>query len=163
MPLSLHLLIHLSLALLAGYLVGKRFGKPYTGLMAGFVGGFLIDLDHILEYLLVFGRHFNLWYFLEGREFLISNAIHLWLHAWEYLPLLLLAALICRRRKALKTALLALALSGSIHLLSDSLINYFPLKYYSLIYRHSVGYSAERLLNPEQYQENLKRKFELGI
>ncbi len=163
MPLSLHLSIHLLLALLSGYLVGRATGRPLIGLVAGFAGGFLIDTDHIFEYLLVFGWNFNFSHFLEGREFLVSNTIHLWFHVWEYVPFLLLAAWAFRRHEAVKTIVLALAMAVSIHLLSDSLINSFPPKYYSLLYRQSVNYSAEKLLSPEQYQENLERKAELGI
>lgn len=163
MPLYLHLSIHFGLALLAGYLVGRHFKKNVLGLIAGLLGGFLIDLDHVLEYLLVFNWHFNLGYFLEGREFLAADKIYVWFHAWEYVPLLVLLAIVFKKYKALETFLFALALAASVHLLSDSAINQYPLEYYSLIHRQEVNFSAEKLLSPEEYAKNQELKKALGL
>lgn len=164
-PLPVHLLIHFSLAVLAGYLVGRYFNKIWLGVIAGVLGGFLIDLDHILEYFLVFGLHFNFTYFITGREFLVSDQMHVWFHAWEYAPLLLLAAWLFWRNKKIAVAafLGGLALGGLVHLTTDSLINLFPPQNYSLIYRWQQNFSAEKLLSPEQYQKNLEEKIELGL
>jgi len=163
MPLSFHLFIHFSLALLAGGLAGYYLKRLDIGLVAGFIGGFLIDLDHVLEYILTFGWSFSLQHFLEGRQFLISDQIHLWLHAWEYVILLVILARIFWRKKALGIFLIILALASFVHLLSDSLINNYPLKYYSLSYRQEVNFSAEKLLNPAEYLKNQKLKRELGL
>jgi len=163
MPLALHLSLHLIIALAVGYTFGRYFKNVTLGLIAGFVGGFFIDLDHILEYFLTLPWPFHLTYFLQGREILISDKIRLWFHAWEYLPVLLLAAWLLRRRRKLTVFLLTVAVAAGVHLLSDSLINAYPLKFYSLSYRASVNFSAARLLPPEKYQENLKDKAELGL
>ena len=63
MPLALHLGIHFALAVLSGYLLGSYFNNKKLGVIFGILGGFLIDLDHVLEYFLVFGPSFNLQYF----------------------------------------------------------------------------------------------------
>lgn len=164
-PLSLpvHLFIHFILAVLVGYLVGRRCQRVEIGIIAGILGGFFIDLDHILEYFLVFGPHFNLTYFLEGRQFLASDKIHLWFHAWEYIPFFLILAWLWRDRKAAATFLLALALSGFIHLVSDCLINQYSPRNYSLFYRAQNDFAAPRLLSPEQYYEYQSDRQELGI
>ena len=160
LPLPLHLSIHFVLAVLAGYLVGRHFKKIWLGIIGGVIGGFFIDLDHVLEYFLVFGPHFNFIYFAAGRQFLVSNKIHLWFHAWEYVPIVLAAAwLFWRQRKiAVATFLCALALGGFVHLVTDCVVNEFPPQNYSLIYRWSKDFSAPRLLSPEQYQRNLEHK-----
>ena len=162
-PLPLHLTIHFVLAVLIGYLVGRYFKKLWPGIIGGVLGGFFIDLDHILEYFLVFGPHFNLSDFLNGRQFLVSGQIHVWFHAWEYIPILLLIAWLCRKQKAVATFILALTLGGFIHLISDCRINNYPPRNYSLIYRYEVGFSAKHLLNAEQYAKYLKDRQEIGL
>ncbi len=163
MPLPLHLLIHFGLALLTGYLAGRYFKKLEMGIVAGFIGGFLIDFDHVLEYLITFGPQFSLQYFLEGRQFLITDQIHLWFHAWEYIIVLIILARIFRTKQILAAFLITLAFASGIHLLTDSIINNYPLKYYSLSYRQELGFSAQKLLSPAEYQKNQKIKKELGI
>ena len=162
-PLPLHLAIHFILACLVGYLVGARFKKIWLGVVAGIIGGFLIDLDHILEYLLVYGWHFNITYFLEGRQFLTSGKIHIWFHAWEYIPLILIAARLLRPKKTIYVFLIALACGGFIHLVSDCLINQYPPQNYSLFYRYEKDFSAERLLSPTQYQKYIEDRQSFGI
>lgn len=162
MPLSLHIFIHFVLAILIGYLCGRHFKQVSLGVMLGFIGGFLIDLDHVLEYLLFFNWHFDLWGFLAGRQFLLSDQIHLWFHAWEYIIVLLLGAWIFKKYKILELVLFTLAVAMSVHILSDSFINNFPLKYYSLSYRAEMNFAAEKLLSPEEYLKNVELKRELG-
>ena len=166
LPLPIHLSIHFLMAVLSGLAVGLYFRKNVDwkiGLLAGVLGGFLIDLDHVLEYFFVFGLTFNIRHFIEGREFLLSDKIRLVFHAHEYFPLLVLSAYLTRHKKSLSVFLLALGFAGFVHLVSDSFINNYPLKNYSIIYRASKGFSAPALLSPAQYQNNLELKAELGL
>lgn len=163
LPLPLHLAIHLYLAILSGYLAGKYFKNIWLGLIVGVMGGFFIDLDHILEYLLVFNWHFNLQYFFEGRQFIKSDQIHLWFHAWEYILVLLLLAFVLRKKEIFKVILVTLAIAMSVHLLTDTIINKVPLKFYTLTYRAGLGFEAKNLMSPEAYQENQDLKRELGM
>lgn len=162
-PLPLHLFIHLFLSVLAGYLVGRFFNFRRLGIIAGILGGVLIDLDHVLDYFSVFGLRFNLGYFLEGRQFLVSDQIHTWFHAWEYIPVFLLIAWLFRRRRAVLAFILALTLGFFVHLVADSFINHYPFRNYSLLYRYQLNFSAPRLLDSEQYQKYLKDRQELGL
>jgi hypothetical protein len=163
MPLVFHLLIHFTLAILTGYLIGRYFNNIKLGLIFGILGGFLIDVDHVLEYFLVFGPTFNLQYFFEGRHFLLSDKIRLYFHAWEYFPILFILAWFFRKRKNIKIALITLALAGAVHLVSDIFINNFYFKYYSFYYRFRQDFSASCLLPSDIYQLNLDYKKELGI
>ena len=163
LPLPLHLFIHFFLAIATGYLLGRHFKKVWLGIIFGFLGGFLIDLDHVLEYFFVFGLRFNLVYFLQGREFLTGEKVHLIFHVWEYLPLLVLIAIIFRKRKIFQAAILTLAVAASVHLLTDCLINSYPVKFYSIVYRAENGYSAQKLFSPEQYIEMEESKIKLGL
>lgn len=163
MPLSLHLFIHFSLAVMSGYLPGRYFGLPLLGLLAGLLGGFLIDLDHVLEYFFVFGLNFNFDRFFSGWQFLKSDTIYLIFHAWEWVALFLVLAFLFRFRKNIKIFLLVFALAITVHLISDSLINNYPPRFYTISYRASQDFSAERLLSHEQWQGNLELKKELGF
>ena len=164
LPLSLHLSIHLALAALSGYLVGHFSKQPLVGVIAGLLGGFFIDLDHVIEYLLVFGPQFSLEQFLAGRQFLVSSQIFLVFHAWEYAFLLGILALIIKKRWPLAAVfILALAFSGVVHLASDSVINDYPLRNYSVIYRVRVGFQAEQLLNQEQYRQFMETRQYFGL
>ncbi len=166
LSLPIHLSIHFLMAVLSGLAIGLYFRKEADwrlGLLAGVLGGFLIDLDHVLEYFFVFGLNFNLNKFLDGYQFLTSDKIFLVFHAHEYFPILLLASYLSRKKKALSIFLLALGFAGFVHLISDSFINNYPLRNYSIIYRASKNFSAPALLSIEQYANNLELKVELGL
>lgn len=163
MSFPIHIYLHFLIAVLLGYAAGRYFKRPWLCLAVALVGGFLIDLDHLLEYFLVFGSHFNLHYFVQGREFLVSGRIYLLFHAWEWVALLALSAWLMRPKKRLKVILLTLAVALAAHLLSDCLINHYPPQFYSLGYRATQHFSAEKLLSPKQYQRNLELKADLGI
>ena len=163
LALPLHLSIHFFMAVLSGLIFGLIFKKVRLGLIAGILGGFLIDLDHVLEYFFVFGLKFNLIDFLNGRQFLTSDKLWLIFHGYEYFPLLIVSSYLLRKKKALSFFLITLAFAGFVHLVSDSYINNFPLKNYSIIYRASKNFSTPELLRPEQWERNLKAKAELGM
>lgn len=162
-PLYLHLMIHFSLAVLVGFLIGQLCHWRWGGLVGGILGGFLIDLDHVLEYFLVLGWRFNFNDFIDGRQFLISDRVHLYFHAWEYIPLLLLTVYILRKKRALIIILLALTFSGFVHLISDCFINNYPLRNYSIIYRWRSQFAVEHILNADQYSNYKITKEELGL
>lgn len=162
MPLPLHLFIHLVVALLVGYLVGRAFKQVEAGLLGGLLGGFFIDLDHVLEYFLIFGRGFNIFSFFEGRHFLASEKIYILFHAWEYVPFLFLLAWLLRKKKQWAVLMAALAMGMFIHLISDCLINNYPPRNYSLTYRYQVNFEAKELLNAEQYQKFIENKRYFG-
>jgi hypothetical protein len=163
MPLSIHLSIHFILAVLVGYYLGRRFKHLWLGIILGILGGFLIDLDHVLEYFFFYGPHFNLTYFIESRQFLLSDKIRIFFHAWEYFPLLLLIAWLFRQKQVLKMIFLTLAFAGLVHLITDVFINGYSLQYYSITYRALHHFSAPELLSPADYQLNQDYKQELGI
>lgn len=162
-PLPIHLSIHFLLAVLSGLLVGYYFKDRLICLLSAIAAGFFIDLDHALEYLLVFKGRFNLQYFFEGRQFLSSEQLHLWFHAWEFVPLLLIIAWLFRRQRVIKVVAVTMALAGAVHLATDVIINQVPPKFYLLSYRASQDFQMKNLMTPEVYQANQDLKEELGI
>ena len=149
MPLLLHIFIHFILAIGLGYGLGRYFKKPWLCLILALLAGWLIDLDHVLEYFLVFGPHFNLIYFLQGREFLLSDKIHILFHAWEWVLLLgSVACLIWKKKRTIAIVLITIAAGIFIHLWTDVFINQYAPQNYSIIYRATQGFSAPKLLSP---------------
>jgi hypothetical protein len=124
-------------------------GAP-VALTAGIaLGGFLIDVDHVVDYL-VFERQRDLRpgvflrYYLEGR----ARRVVLALHSYELFALLLLIAW---RTDAL--LLWGYVLGGLMHLLLDLLYNgelmpHSISAFYSFAYRLSRGFRTATLLGP---------------
>ncbi len=60
--------------------------------VSSFVIGVLLDADHVLEYLREFGVRVDVAHFFRASYEREYTKVYLWLHAWEWLPLLVLAA-----------------------------------------------------------------------
>jgi hypothetical protein len=163
LPLWLHLSIHFTVAVLGGYLLGLYYKKARLGVIAGFLAGFLIDLDHVIEYFIIYGLQFDLYQFLNGYQFLLSDKIYLVFHGYELVILFTLLAYLFRKKTNVKIFLIIFTISGFLHLVSDSVINNYPPKNYTYTYRAMNDFSAQKLLNNEQYQKNVNLKKELGL
>ncbi len=167
MPLYLHLSIHFLLAVLVGWIFWHASKFAWLSFVAAIMGGFFIDVDHIIEYIMVFHK-FSFVGFFNGWQFLWSGKNYLIFHGWEYLPILLLLAYLLRRRQKIAVFLAVLAAAGAVHLASDCLINRYPPEFYSLNYRLSRNFSAAELIpaqnlewNNQEYQkwfEEMKRE-----
>ena len=155
MNIYLHLSIHLILSFVPGIIAWRIWGKKWPAIIAGVIGGALIDLDHFIEYFLVFGWHFNYQYFMKGYQFLGSEYAYVIFHAWEYVAILLFLVLLFKN-KTLKTILFALALGFFVHLMADSIINDLSFATYSIIYRAKNEFQIERLSSPRSYAKHLK-------
>lgn len=158
MNLFLHLSIHFTLGVVAGligWLVTKRF---WASMIAGVLAGTLIDLDHLIEYWLVFGWSFNLSHFVQGFEYLESAKMRVVFHGWEYVIMLLAAYWALGRftrpwAGTVGAILLGVALGFFLHLSADSLINGIPVRSYSIVYRIVHGFEMEKMVTPEHWEE----------
>ncbi|MFZ4648251.1 MAG: hypothetical protein ACOYMB_01295 [Patescibacteria group bacterium] len=153
MPLWLHLSIHFLLAVLVGWIFWRASKFRCLSFIAAIMGGFLIDVDHIIEYIIVFHR-FSFYGFINGWQFLWSGKSYLIFHAWEFLPILLLLAYLLRRRQKIAIFLAVLAAAGAVHLATDCLINRYPLEFYSLDHRLLHRFSAQELIPAQNMELN---------
>lgn len=152
MGIALHLSIHVILGIVAGtiaWLITRRF---WASMIPAVLAGALIDLDHFIEYFLTFGWNFNLDQFIQGAEYLKSEKMRVFFHAWEYVIILLLAYWLVKNKK-LKAIFLGIALGLFFHLGGDALINGIPLKSYSIIYRAANNFKMEKMVTPEHWEE----------
>jgi len=159
MPLPLHLSIHLFFALLAGIIIWLIFRRHLLlAISGGILGGFLVDIDHFIDYFLAFHWNFNLSWFLQGYEFLKTDQIHLFFHAWEYVIILLSLGFLLKSKKLI-ILLFSLALGLFFHLTGDVLMNEgLTIKSYSMIYKIEQDFQIKKLVTPEHYQKDQEKR-----
>ena len=51
-------------------------------------GGVFIDLDHLFDYVVAFGFHWDIDNFLNGSHFKLNGKVYVPFHAYEYVLLL---------------------------------------------------------------------------
>ncbi len=167
-PLWLHESTHFLLSVLAAYIAWAYYGnknkKKKPGvlflLVLGIIAGFFVDLDHMFDYILVFGfNHFNLKEFLDGTQFLISRKFYVPLHGFEFVILLLIAFWYVKKLR-FKAVILTIALALFFHLMIDSVINNLYPKSYSIIYRAVNHFDFEPLMTPYEYQRFTRERQE---
>lgn len=164
MHLTLHLFIHFISSLVAGVIAWLFWGNALTALMAGFVGGFLIDLDHIIDYIVAFGLKIRISYFLNGYQFLKNDKIYVLFHGWEYVILSIIALFIAPISEEFKVVVGSLAIGSFFHLVVDRYINPgMSYKAYSLFFRVWKRFELQEIVTPEHYlkHQELKKKAEI--
>lgn len=156
--LIFHLSAHFFASIFAGYLVWKIWQEPIASFLAAIIGGVFVDLDHFIDYYFVFGFDFRLDYFFNSYQFLKSGKDYIFFHGWEYALILAILILFVRSRIA-KSIFLGLALGLFFHLVLDTVLNGLPAKSYSIIYRATRNFEAEKLIEPGHKEDYiLKRK-----
>ena len=130
MSLLLSELGHLLITLLIGLMLYRKF-KTFIVFPAVFLTGFLLDVDHLVDYFLFYGLHFNLGRFLLERHFIDAGTVIVPLHGWEYIPLLVILG-VKTHHKAFFYAL-AFGLLG--HITWDLTHNQAHFLSYSILYR----------------------------
>ena len=103
-------------------------------IMAGLLGDFFIDLDHLIDYFLLFGASFHLDQFIKGTQFALSGKNYVFFHAYEY-PIILFIIARFIKQKVFKMCVLAFALGLLLHLIVDVNQNGMIIPAYSIIYR----------------------------
>lgn len=178
MNIALHELIHLLLSLLPATIIIIAFKNMFKKhnylitllLITSLIGGFFIDLDHLIDYVLAFGFHFKLDYFIKGYQFLKSDKIYVLLHSYELVVFLLLISIIFMSFRALARNLsnkklmfislltFTLGLSMLLHVIFDVIENELPPQTYSLIYRIKNNFDTKNLVYPDHYRYHLEQK-----
>jgi len=162
MKLSKHLATHAFLGFLAGFITYLFFGQFLLSFTAGFVGGFAIDLDHLIDYFLVFGGNFKLDYFFKGYSYFKSGKMYILFHGFEYVMVLALLSFLINNT-AVQTILVGLAFGILIHLITDIKINNIPFQTYWVLKRIKNNFDIKYLTKPDQYQKFLQEKQSLGF
>jgi len=129
----------------------------WASFLSAIIGGVLIDLDHFIDYFLVFGKNFRLDYFNNGYQFLKSGNLYIFFHAWEYAIILMLLVFTIKS-KALKSVFLGLALGLLLHIGTDVVVDRIPPKTYLIINRIDKNFKLKELISPEHYAKDLIKR-----
>ena len=142
LELSMHEITHLFLTFLAAgstwFFCSRTQALKYKKILLTFLGAFLgeffLDTDHLFDYVLAYGTHFRLDYFLQGRMFDKLHKTYVPLHGWEWI--IILGIVICFVKNiSLRIFLTALTLGVLFHMIYDMFYNHYSFLGYSLIYR----------------------------
>lgn len=161
---------HLSLSLLIAIFIYHKWKKLAPSLIGALSGGLFLDIDHLVDYYLAFGTNFNITYFLKGYEFLKSDKIYVFLHAWEWVLLLFVLTLIISRfnlKKSVKLITVSLLLSFNLglasHLTIDTFTNKTIFQAYFLTYRLYRNFELKELVTTEHYTNHKLMKDKIKL
>ena len=129
---------HIIFSLLAALIAWKLYDPNnkeslIIGLIFAFFSGVLIDLDHLIDYFLTYGLHFDYNLFIHPEMLQKTGKSYVFFHAHEYVILLSLAARLVKD-KTKKLVLTALTLGMLFHLGVDILLG-VPFNLYFLTFR----------------------------
>lgn len=151
-----HISIHIFSSLIIGF-VFYFSGKNVFVILGAVVGGILIDIDHVIDYILAFGLDIDLNKFFRGEQFLKSNKIYLILHGWELVLITAIPALVFDNPGAGHFCL-GFSAALFVHLVSDVFINHMYFISYSYCYRIYKGYNVYELGTSVHIREHDKFK-----
>lgn len=128
---------HITLSIFAGCLAWRFYfpankSKLKISLLFAFISGVLIDLDHLIDYFLVF-PYFDFKLFMSAAVFSISGKNYVFFHAFEYVIILAVSTAFVKNR-TVKMILSALLLGMLFHLGVDILFG-VPMQAYFITHR----------------------------
>ena len=150
---NLHLIIDLSWHLIISslaFVIIYIFFKSWKLALLAFFSGTLIDLDHLVDYFLVYKINFRPEKFFKGYQFLESRRVYVFLHGWEWIGVVLLVGFLA----GFMPAAIAIALGIFGHLVVDQTLGFRhePL-FYFLTYRIIKKFKLDVL------DKNFKKKW----
>lgn len=159
MSLAIHLFLHLIFAIAAGFFTWLFFDHAVLSFVAAFFGGVLIDLDHIIDYVIAFGMKFRPVPFLKGYQFIKNDKIYVLFHGWEYVILSIISIWLMEASVEVKTIVCGLTSGVLFHLIIDRYINPgMSYKAYSLFYRAWNRFEIKDIVTDEHYRIHQKLK-----
>jgi hypothetical protein len=103
-----------------------------------FAAGVLIDLDHVIDFMIGSRGRWDFRMFWRARYHLLFPRLFFSFHSWEAAFLLALAGALAKNRPSLW----AVGLGLLLHLLADTLVNPGTWKSYFIFYRARHGFRS---------------------
>lgn len=139
----IHELTHLLVGATLGLILFKITGKLQAFLLTLAIS-LLIDADHLLDYLVVYGFSFNLNDVISGSYFDKSQNLFILLHSWELASLLTFLGFYIKKIKY-KIPLLSLGVGMLGHLMVDQITHFhIHQEIYFLTIRIMHGFLSPR-------------------
>lgn len=110
--------------------------------VSAFLSGIFIDLDHWIDYFIVYKFSFKLKKFFISYQCVDSGKVYVFLHSWELVFLILIAGFFTGLTKFAA----AVVLGMSLHLLVDQVLNFKKEPFfYFLTYRFMKNFNLKTL------------------
>lgn len=140
-PLDKDLVLHLIVSFFIFVLIYIFFGSWKLAILA-FLSGLLIDLDHLVDYFLVYRTNFDPEKFFNGYQFIESKKVYVFLHGWEWIVVILLVGFLA----GITRPAIAMALGIFGHLAVDQILSFrHEPFFYFLTYRFIKKFNLEDL------------------
>ena len=111
--------------------------------VAAFLSGFLIDLDHVLECYINYGRKFNIWQTIKVCENCELKKAYLFLHSYELI--LAYSAMVCWL--GLGPAWYGIALGLALHIILDAFFNSYHPNGLFLLERYKKKFEYAKIVD----------------
>lgn len=135
---------HFSLSLLVGILIGF-FYQNYSAIYVAFLSGVLIDIDHIVDFLMFNKlKKINMEMLMSGKYFIKNKKIYLFFHGYEYVLITIVLGFIFTEWQWLY---FSFSFSLLCHLLYDSFYNRTRWFSYFILYRLYKGFNIKAVCN----------------
>jgi len=139
-------------AVLAGIIYGISKSMPMA--IAAFLSGILIDLDHVLEGYISFGKKFNILQTVKIAEECGFKNLYLFMHSYELLLIIALVAFLFKPHDVLVGICFGLLL----HIVLDSTFNEIKPNAMFFIQRWKKGFKIHDLVYVDKQIAKAKRK-----
>jgi hypothetical protein len=108
---------------------------------AAFLSGVFIDLDHIYDYVREYGMRLDVRFFFHSFSKTLYRKVVVPLHAWEFVALLAVMAIVSHGNSVVVGTLIGAAL----HLIADQMTNGICASGYFFAYRMANRFATERI------------------
>ena len=117
--------------------------------IAAFLSGVLIDLDHVLECYINFGRKFNIWKTIEKCEDCSLEKAYLFLHSYELLAIYALAVYWYQ----LGDIWYGIGIGVAVHMILDSIFNCYHPNGLFFFKRWKTGFNYSKIVRIEDQKK----------
>ena len=142
---ELDLILHIVVSLILSYCIWRLYGfkdrKTLSyALFAGIISGLLIDVDHFLDYFLVYGTTFDFFKFMHESGYIQTGRATVIFHGFEY-ALIGFLAIFFVKKGLHKMIVTTITFCLFFHLLIDASLYSIPLYYFLFTYRLTHNFS----------------------
>lgn len=119
--------------------------------IACFAAGILLDVDHVVDYVLNHGVSIRIDHFFTTFKNDVLKYVVVFLHSWEFA----LISFVVLWRTGWNTVAMGIVIGAGVHLLLDNMFNGHSSFAYFLTYRLINGFSARRFYGEVEYKERM--------
>jgi hypothetical protein len=128
--------------------------RSLTATAACFLTGVFLDLDHLIDYAINYGRRIRIKHLFQAFEYEAFENIFIFLHSWEFVAIYLVLLWLIDWKPVMLGAVIGIF----VHLLLDHFFNHHSPLAYFISYRLFHGFSAKHFYGAKEYRKRLKHR-----